>query len=136
MAKAWHNARLTFVAVVLLAAIWLGLKEGFDGFRDAETPLQALAASTQLLYGAAAAICLLGLFTGRPWLDRALFVWTLALTLTGGLAPVAWGASSWSTGLFAGAVTLAVALLVAWGARAHTRQRPVKDNHPTPRSGL
>ncbi len=116
-----RRIRLFLVTTVLLAAVWFGLKEGIDGFMDAETTFQRWAAASQVLYGALAVASLGALFTGRAWLRSGLIAWSLALTMTGTVAPVAWGGAPWSAGLMAGVLTAVVAGVVTWGALAHAR---------------
>lgn len=119
-----RTLRLLLVTAVLLAAVWFGIREGLNGFRGAETTFQRIAAVCQVLYGALAIVVLGALYTHQRWLRPVLIAWAGALTLTGGLSPVAWAGSPWYGGLFSGALTAAVAALVVWGALAHARGNP------------
>jgi hypothetical protein len=111
------------IVVVLGAAAWLGLTEGLEELQEAESPGQQVAASFQLLYGAAALVSVITLFARPSWTVWALVVWSVALTVTGTMAPVVWGGADWRVGVLAGVVTLSIAALVAWGAVAHLRNR-------------
>ncbi len=100
--------------LLLLATIWLGLKEGADGLRGAETGFQRTAASAQIAYGIAALVCLVGVVWRSRWLRVALFAWSAVLTVTGAMSPMAWGGGSVGSGLLAGVLTLAISLLASW----------------------
>jgi hypothetical protein len=75
---------------------------------------QVVATLTQAGYG------IFGLLVGVAaiWRPRALgpllWVWALCLIATGSLAPVVWGAASWTVGLAAGFGTTVVVALLAW----------------------
>lgn len=118
-----RRIRLFLVAAVLLAAVWFGVKEGVDGFMDAETTFQRWAAVLQVLYGLLGVASLVALFTRRAWLRPAIMAWAVAVTITGTVATVAWAGSPWRDGFIAGALTALVAGLVAWGALAHAQSR-------------
>lgn len=123
MASFRRHIRIVVVAAVLLLAVWFGVKEGRDGFRDADTTGQRVAAATQMFFGVAALACVWALLRHRRWLGIALAVWGLAVTSTGILAPMVWGGGGWGAGVLGGAVTAIVASLIAWGALAHRRGR-------------
>ena len=78
----WPRLRLLLLVAVFLAAAWLGVKEGFDGLRDASTTGQRLAAGFQVLYGAAALV-------GAPW-RSAIFAGLTAAVLAGFVCWAAW----------------------------------------------
>lgn len=61
------------------------------------------------------------LWTRSRWLIASLVTWVVSITLTGTLAPVAWGGAGWDSATMGGAGTAAVTGLVAWGALAHAR---------------
>ena len=110
--------RLVAVVAMLLLAVWFGLKEGFDGFRGAATTMQRVATVTQMLYGASALASLVALFRRQKWLKWALIDMTTMATITGFLAPIAWGGTGVKEGLLAAASVLVVGGLVTWGALA------------------
>lgn len=99
--------------LLLLGSIWLGLKEGADGFLDATTGFQRTAALAQIGYGILALVCLAGVVRRSPWLRGALVGWSAILTLTGAMAPMAWTGAALGSGLMAGGITLVVALLAS-----------------------
>ena len=70
-----RRIRLLIVSVVLLAAVWFGIREGIDGFIDAETTFQRWAAVSQVLYGVLAVASLVALFTRRTWLRPVIIAW-------------------------------------------------------------
>jgi hypothetical protein len=115
------RVRLAALVLLFAAAVWLGLKEGFDGYRGAVTVGQRIAASTQLLYGAAAIPCLYSLFRASAWARWSLYLWMAALTTTGALAPVVWGGAAITAGLGGGLLALAIGGLAVWGTRLHWR---------------
>ena len=123
MTPFWRAIRILAVVLVLLLAVWLGLKEGSDTLRDADTVAQRVAAATQIIYGIAASACLWALSRQRAWLGTALVLWGLTLTITGTLAPVVWGGTGWGGGALGGVTTAAVAGLTVWGALAHAGGR-------------
>ena len=104
-----HRVTTVALVLVLLASAYFGLAAGPNILRAAHTPLQWLATATELLYAVAA--------VGALWLmyreDRrqrpVLVLFTVAVTVTTGLAPTVWGRAGWSTGLISAAVA---ALLV------------------------
>lgn len=133
MARTWRFTGLLIVSALLLTAIWLGLKEGWDGLSGAETILQRIAASFQIAYGLAALAVLMGLWKRSSWLGVALVTWIGAFSITGTLAPVAWGNAAWSAGALGGALTLAASLLVAWAVGALARRSAGTPGHLGPR---
>jgi hypothetical protein len=116
-----QRLRLVLVSLALGGTVWLGVKEGLDGLRDAEGGGQRVAAVFQILYGLAAIMCLIALFARPRWARGAFGAWAFALTMTAGLAPVVWGGTAWWTGVLSGAIALLVAALVCWGGLAHAR---------------
>ena len=118
-----RGLRLVLVVSTLLAGVWFGVKEGFDGVGDAGTLSQKIAASLQVLYGVAALGCLVALFARPSWSRVAFVLWTVILTAAASVASVAWGGSGWGTAALAGLGTAVVAGLVSWGAIAHLRRK-------------
>ncbi len=121
MTRFWRVIRFLSVSSILLLAIWLGVKEGVDGYRGAATASQRIAAGFQIAYGIAAAAALLALLTHRTWLKPALLLWVLTIATTAAAAPVVWGGAGWASAALASAVTLAASGLVMWGCLAHAR---------------
>lgn len=119
--------RLVAVVALLLLAVWFGLKEGYDGFRGAETGWQKVAAVTQMLYGASALASLVALFRNLSWLKWALIDLTIMATITGFLSPIVWGGAGIGAGLLAGASVIVVGALLTWGALAHSRADAAAD---------
>lgn len=119
--RVWRTAGLWLSVALLLLSASLGLTEGFDGVRDAETPLQRAAAGCQLAYGVAAVGGLWALFSHARWYRVVFAIWAFALTATAALAPVAWGGEGLTQGFAAGVAGGLVAGLGVWGAFAHLR---------------
>jgi hypothetical protein len=116
---AWQRARLFLVAVALGAAAWLGLKDGINDLRNAETAGQSVASMFQIIYGVSAIAALVGIFRGASFTRPALLLWGISVTATGTLAVVVWGGATWGTAVLAGASSLVIVLLILWGAWAH-----------------
>lgn len=121
--------RLVAVTILLALTAWLGIEGGFEVVRNATTGLQRFSTFVQVVYGTAAGVALWSLLARRSWLRSALLIWLVAISITGALAPVAWGGASWSAGALGGAATAAVAGLVVWAALAQARD----GRHPAPR---
>lgn len=119
--RVWFGLRLALVNLALIAAAWLGIKEGIESLHGATTAGQRLAADTQITYGGTALLGLVGLLSRGRWALGVLMVWAVALTATATLAPVVWGGAAWWSGALTGAITAVIALLVFWGAAAHLR---------------
>ena len=117
----WPRIRLLFVLLFLAPLVWLGLKEGLDGWRSAETDGQRIASILQVLYGLASIGCVYALLRRPRWVRPAFTLWAAALSFTGGLAPVVWGGAEWWVGVLSGVATLLLAALICWGAFAHVR---------------
>lgn len=122
----WQSIRLILIVVILGAAAWLGLTEGLNALHDADSLGQQMAATFQLLHGAAAVASLIGLLARASWAVWALGVWVVALTVTATMAPVVWGGADWRAASVAGIATVLIAALVTWGAVAHLRSRAAR----------
>jgi hypothetical protein len=122
--KSWFAIRLTLILLILAAALWLGLKEGLDGLRDAVDSGQQIAAACQVVYGACAGMSFTGIVTRRPWVRLSLSGWAVFVALTAALSTVYWGGGGWGVAALSGIGALVVALLIVWGARAHLASTP------------
>jgi cellulose synthase/poly-beta-1,6-N-acetylglucosamine synthase-like glycosyltransferase len=127
-----RTLRLVCVIAALIAAIWYGLKEGYDSWTGVETTGQRVAAICQLIYGVGAVASLWALLAQATWAPLAFALWGLAVTITATLAPVVWGGTPWSTGVLAGLSALVIVGVVTWGARAHLRGA-ASDSRPADR---
>lgn len=116
-----RTTRLVLIVVVLLAAVWLGLKEGLNTVRDAMTTGQRLAGGFQLLYGAAAVASLAALLARASWFRVPFGLCVVAMTATATLAPVVWGGATWIIGVISGLAAAVIMGLVYWAAVAHFR---------------
>ena len=58
----------------------------------------------------------------RRWMIPILLVWGVALTITGGLAPVVWGEQGALVGIVGGLSTAGVVALAIWACRSHNRE--------------
>ena len=115
-------ARLALLSLVFMAGAWFGLVEGYNGFRDAITSGQKVAAVAQLGSGVASAIVLVGMHQRASWTRIPLLAFALTLTLTGTLAPVVWGHTPWLSGAVAGAATLLFSAVILRSVSAHVRE--------------
>jgi hypothetical protein len=106
------------VALLLLGAFAvLGIGNGIRDLQSAESRLQVITSVAQTGYGFLALVAIPGLLTGWRGLKAVLQLWMVALAVTGGLAPVAWGEASPGVGVAAFLLTLAIALAVIWVVR-------------------
>lgn len=123
----WHqHLRLALVTLVLGVSVWLGLADGIDDLRSAESDGQRVAAGLQILYGLAATTCLIALFLRPRWVRPALIVWAFALTATAALAPVVWGGAAWWSGVLSGGSALLIAAIVCRSGLAHVRTKATR----------
>ncbi len=99
--------------VIAILSLWGGAS-AIPQWRDAGSAGQVVETLTQAGYG------VFGLLVGVAaiWRPRALgpllWLWALCLIATGSLAPVVWGAASWTAGLAAGLGTAVIVGLLAW----------------------
>jgi len=106
------------LSLILLAGIgMLGTWNGINDLQDAETRLQLAACTAQVGYGLLSLIAIPGLLLGWRGLKTILRLWLVAISITGGLAPVAWGDASAGTGIAALILTFAIALAIIWVVR-------------------
>jgi len=105
--------------VIAIVSLWGGIS-AIDQWRYAADTGQMAATLTQAAYG------VFGLLVGRAalWRRRALgpllWLWALFVTATAALAPVVWGGTVWTTGLWSGLATAVVVALFAWWLVAAT----------------
>lgn len=106
------------LSIVLLGALGVqGVWSGVDDFPDAGTRLQFISSITQFGYGILALLAIPALLVAWRGLKTVLRLWLLAITITGGLAPVAWGEASVWTGIAAATLTLVIGLVIIWVVR-------------------
>lgn len=120
MSQSMRSVAFWAAVTVLVGLSTLGLNSAVEELDSAKTLGQQAATATQFGYGLAGLLCTGALLGRRSWALWVLWLWAGLITLTGGLAPVVWGGSAMVTGLAAGVVTAAIALLVVWLA---TRRR-------------
>ena len=97
--------------LVLLASAYFGFAAAPNIVRAAHTPLQWLATGTELLYAAAAVGALWLMYRRDRRQHQVLILFTVAVTITTGLAPTVWGHAGWGTG----AISAVVAALLVGG---------------------
>lgn len=106
--------RVVIPAVVIAALSLWGSISALDEWRYAAGAGQRIATLTQAAYG------VFGILVGLAalWRPRALgpllWLWALSLIATAALAPVVWGQTAWTTGLWAALATAVVVALFAW----------------------
>ena len=106
------------LSLVLLAVFGvLGTWNGIDDLQDASTTLQLITSVAQIAYGVLSLIAIPSLLIGWQGIKTVLRLWLVALTLTGGLAPVAWGGASAGAGIAALILTFVIALAIIWVVR-------------------
>jgi hypothetical protein len=114
-------ARLVVVAALLLLTAYTGIFDGLETSRSAVTPLERVAAASQLAYGGMAVATLVASLIVRRWVLPLVLLWGAALTLTGGLAPVVWGKQGALVGVLGGLCTAGIVALAIWACRRHNR---------------
>lgn len=106
------------LSLVLLAGFGvLGIWNGIDDLQSASTSLQLTTTVAQIAYGLLSLIAIPALLIGWQGLKTVLRFWLVALSLTGGLAPVAWGGASAGAGIAALIITFVIALGIIWVVR-------------------
>jgi hypothetical protein len=106
------------LSIILLAGLGFnGTWSGFHDLASAENQLQFATSITSIGYGLLALIAVPGLLINWRGLRPVLHLWLIAITVTGGLAPVAWGGASIGTGIAALLLTLVVGLVIIWVIR-------------------
>lgn len=102
------------VALSLLALAWLGIRGGIQQSPQSRSPAQRIQTPAQFAYGLLSLLTLVSVASRRRFAQVVRTSWLICLTLAGGLAPVAWGASGWGAGLIAGLGSLLVGMLMWW----------------------
>lgn len=111
--------------LLLLAAGWLGVRDGFNEWSGVENSAQRLATVVELGYSIAGFLAAVALWFGHPRTKPLVLIWALLITATGSLAPVVWGEAPIYTGILGGIASAAIAAVVYWLARrAHLAARP------------
>lgn len=106
------------LSVVLLGGFAaLGIWNGIGDLSGATTRLQLLTSIAQLAYGILALVALPALLIGWRGLRLVLQLWVVAVTVTGGLAPVAWGGATVGAGIAALILSCVIALGIIWVVR-------------------
>jgi len=106
--------RVVIPAVVIAALSLWGIVSAIDQWRFATGGGQTAATLTQAAYG------VFGILVGvvALWRPRVLgpmlWLWALSLIATAALAPVVWGKTAWTTGLWAAIVMAVIVALLAW----------------------
>ena len=99
-----------WIGIVLLVAVsLLGLQAAIGQMSDAATMGQWTCTWTQWGYAGTGLVAAVGLMLRRGWHRPALWIWTVCITVTGGLAPVVWGGSGPLVGFAAGLTSAAMA---------------------------
>jgi hypothetical protein len=106
------------LSIVLLAGFGLlGTWNGFNDQAGAETLLQLATSIASIAYGLLSLIGLGGLLIGWRGLRPVMHLWLIAITATGGMAPVAWGNASMGVGIAGLILTLVIGLAIIWVVR-------------------
>ena len=107
-----------FLALALLGGFGLlGTWGGLSEWNEVTTGLQRFVTVTELSYGVLSLLAIPALLTGWRGLRMILWLWLLAVSLTGGLASVAWGGASAGAGIAASLLAAVIALGVIWVVR-------------------
>ena len=106
------------LSLVLLTGFGiLGIWNGINDLQGAETRLQLAACTASVAYGLLSLLAIPCLLTGWRGIKTVLRLWLVALSITGGLAPVAWGDATPGTGIAALILTCVIALAIIWVVR-------------------
>ena len=109
----WLVLSLLLLATFAVLGIWNGIRD----LRGIETGLQSFTTVCQIAYGVFALLAIPALLTGWRGLRTIMYCWLAAVSLTGGLAPVAWGDTGVGAGIAAMILSGAIALGVIWIVR-------------------
>ena len=103
--------------LLLLAAGWLGVRDGLNEWSGVENSAQRLATVVALGYGIAGFLAAVALWFGQPRTKLLVLIWALLIMATGSLAPVVWGEAPIYTEILGGIASAAIAAVVHWLAR-------------------
>jgi hypothetical protein len=107
--------RVVIPAVVIAALSVWGSVSAVDQWRYAVGAGQIAATLTQAAYGVFGLLVGLGALWRRRALGPLLWLWALCVIATAALAPVVWGGTPWTTGLWSGlAAAIVVVLFASW----------------------
>ena len=109
-----RRSRWALSAIALLVFSAVGIWNGWDEWPGAETTEQKLASLTEVGYGVLGLIGALAVYWGWAGTRLVLWIWTLCLGVTAGLAPVVWGGSPLWAGILAGVGAGLVGIAVIW----------------------
>ena len=103
----------------------LGVINGLGDWQSAASLLQRVAAAGVVAYGPLGLVAAFLLLDGSRHARVALIAWTVAITIVGGVAPVAWGDAPVIFGFLSGFSTLLLCGAAHWAAaEARTRSLP------------
>ena len=112
---------LVLAVLLLLATSWLGLKGGIEQWPQSQSLVQKVQSAAQFVYGILAVVAVASATRTGTFAGVVRVSWLVAITIAGGIAPVAWGGAGWLAGVVAGLAACVVALLVLWLLRAGSR---------------
>jgi hypothetical protein len=112
--------RVVIPAVVIAGLSLWGSVSAVDQWRYAAGPGQNIATLTQGAYGVFGVLVGVAALRRRSALGPLLCLWALCVIATAALAPVVWGGTAWTTGLWSGLATAVVVALFAWWIVAAT----------------
>ena len=106
------------LSILLLAALSVfGIWTGVGDLRQSETFLQLTTSSAKTGSGILALGAIPALLVGWRGLKTLLRLWLLAISVTGGLAPVAWGEAGAGAGMAGLLLAFCAALAIIWVIR-------------------
>ncbi len=106
--------RVVIPAVVIAALSVWGSVSAVDEWRYATGAGQIAATLTQAAYGVFGMLVGWAALWRRRVLGPLLWLWALSVIATAALAPVVWGQTAWTTGLWSALVAAVVVALFAW----------------------
>jgi hypothetical protein len=110
----WQTIRLWLALLGLVALSIMGFWGVDQEWRYATDPATAISASMQTLYAVLGLLAVPFVWKRSRWARALLYLWALALLLTGVTAPVIWAHTGVGPAVFAGAMCAVCAGVVIW----------------------
>jgi hypothetical protein len=121
MRRIGRVVRIGLVVAFVAFCGYAGFSDGFRTWSEAQTAGQRVATAAQLTYAALSVVILLAMALRPEWVERLLYAWGAALTVTGSMATVVWGGQGWGAATAAAVSIVGIVALVVWAWRAHRR---------------
>lgn len=110
--------------IIALLSVWGGAS-AIDQWRYAAGAGQIAATLTQAAYGVFGVLVAAAAVWRSRLLGTFLWLWALSVVATSALAPVVWGGTGWTTGLWAALSGVVFVALLAWWTVAAVARTPI-----------